>query len=246
MKEREKIMRAQHHHSINEFLDSLSRKLDIQIQEILKCAAYSEGVGIGYCIHLNNATKVKEELRKIKKKFISVNHLNSVKQLIELHQLIDKIYPNLQFSSYEHLIKPKILTQAKIELLLDTLEEKAQNLTERNYLPAASAAQQIITELYKLNDRYFIKEVINDAEYKIKALETIEKNKSILEEHRDYNYIIANFVLAILTVGTALLVHKVKYGNFLFFNQTDSAQKIAPLRQLITEQNETQFSLCKR
>ncbi|MES2142327.1 MAG: hypothetical protein V4471_05525 [Pseudomonadota bacterium] len=236
-------MKVQHPHSINELLDSSLITLEIQTQELLKCAAYAEG-GIGFYILLNNADKVRKELLKIKEMSISVDDLNSVKSLVKLHQFIEKTHQNLHFSSYERFIKPKILAHAKIEVQLDILKEKAQSLTERNCPSAASAAQQIITDLHTLNNRYFIKEEIKDAEYKVKALEIIGKNKSILEEHRDYNYIIANIILAILTVGTAPLIHKVKYGNFLFFTQTDSIQKIAPLKQLITEQDGMQSSLC--
>lgn len=238
-------MGAQRHPSMNELLDSSLRLTDTYMQNILKCAAYAEGMVFEHYKLLNHVIEIEKKIQQTKEIFISVDDLISVKAFIELDHLICKTCPALRLPSYNHLIKPKILAHAKIEVQLDILEEKAQNLTERNYLPAAAATQQIIIGLHKLNKQFFIKKAINDAEYKVKALETIDKNKAILEEHRDYNYIIANFILAILTVGTAPLIHKVKYGNFLFFSQTDSAQKIAPLRQLITEQNETQIQLLK-
>ena len=239
----EKLMKKQHHHSIAEFFTSSINDLEIQTQELLKCSVYTEGGGIAFYKLLNNAENVRKRLQKTKEMVTSTDDLNSVKSLVKLHQFIDKTYMNLYFSSYEDLINPKILAHAKIEVQLDILEEKAKSLIEHNHLSAASAAQQIITDLHQLDDRYFVKQEITDTEYKVKALEIIHKNEPILEEHRDSNYIIANIILAISTIGIALLAHKFKYGNFLFFKQTDSIQKIVPLKQLIIDQHETQCSL---
>lgn len=230
--------------SINGLLDLALRNTAAYIQGASECAAYAEGMAFGYGMLLDYAVKIEEKILETKKLFISVDDLSSVKTLIKLDQLICKTCPALCLSSYEYLIKPKILAQAKIEVQLDILEEKMQNLKARNCLSAAIAAQQIITDLHELNNRYFVKEEIKDIEYTANALEIIDKNKPILEEHRNYNYIIANIVLAILTAGTALLFHKVNYGNFLFFSETNSMQKIKPLKQLIANQNEMQFNSC--
>lgn len=190
-------------------------------------------------------SKVIENTKKVKKLFTSenldsVDALVAVKALLKLQEHINDLDLPSNFSSYNDFIKPEILAYAKIEIQLDLLEEKAKNLCERNHSLAASAIKGINTDLRQLNNQFFVEKAINANEYKNNALKNINQHKPILEEHRNCNYIIANLILAVLTLGTALLAHKVTYGSFLFFNQTDSAQKAEALSQMIA--NNTEFN----
>ncbi len=223
--------------NIDEWLESLLTAFETQHQSLFQCAILSEN-GMGFIMLMTRVSKAMKNTRDVRNLFTSVENLDSVdalvavKALLKLQQHINNLDLCI-FPSYKGLIKPEILAYAKIEIQLDLLKEKVKNLYERNYSAAASAINEINADLHQLNKQFFVEKVINADEYKIKALENINKHKPILEKHRNYNYIIANLILAVLTLGTALLAHKVTYGSFLFFNQTDSSYKVAALNQVI-------------
>lgn len=218
--------------NIDEWFELLLAELKNQEQSLLQCVILSEHA-FGIIMLMIRVAEVIKKTKETKDLFISVHDLDSVKALLKLHQFTHNLDLPINFLSYKNLIKPEILAYSKIEIQLDLLEEKAKNLCERNHSAAALAIDEINTDLRQLNTQFFVEKTIDADEYKIQALAGINKHNPILEEHRNYNYIIANLIFAVLTLGTALLAHKISYGSFLFFNQTDSAYRVAALNQVI-------------
>ncbi|MDA1256136.1 MAG: hypothetical protein O2928_16855, partial [Proteobacteria bacterium] len=73
------------------------------------------------------------------------------------------------------------------------------------------------------------------SQFNNRSFKTIEKNKPELEKHRGWKQVLGNLALAIIGLGVlyvaAGLVNKVFTGNFLFFNKTDSANKVEQLKE---------------
>ncbi|WP_218813791.1 hypothetical protein [Rickettsiella endosymbiont of Dermanyssus gallinae] len=130
----------------------------------------------------------------------------------------------------------KTLIYTQINLQLDKLENKANNLRDRDHILAYCKANNIVLILRDLNRDYFIDEKINYNTYKKKSFEIINQQRPELDKHRGYKQILGNLLIFIATLGAGQLVNKACNGNFLFsqrFFKTDSAKYIDKLSNMI-------------
>ena len=121
----------------------------------------------------------------------------------------------------------------QINLQLDELKNKAENLRDRNYTQDSEQATTIVNALRNLNRDYFIEKKIDYKIYKEKSLAIINQERSELDKHRGYKQILGNLLILILTLGTAQLINKACNDKFLFFNSTDSSKKLDNLNKII-------------
>ncbi len=188
------------------------------------------------CIRLSQFESLNEGIRNLENiQFASVEDFGSVKEILEIEQffLRSDTLKRFCFPAYRPFINPSLLTYVEIEVLLDTLEMKAEDLRCSGHRLAASEAKSLVFELRNLNRWHFSEEKIDYLDYKTRALQRINESRPILEQHRGYKELIGNLFLLILTAGTAFLINKACTGHFLFFKQTESAKQINVLTQTI-------------
>ncbi|HEY2566854.1 MAG TPA: hypothetical protein VGH95_04020 [Candidatus Aquirickettsiella sp.] len=125
-----------------------------------------------------------------------------------------------------------LLIYPQINLQLNKLENKAINLRDRGHTLASSKAIHIVELLRGLNQDFFIEKKINYDNYRSRAFDVINQNRSVLDQHRGYKQILGNLLILIATLGTGLLVNKACTGNFMFF-KTNSSQHINVLNNML-------------
>lgn len=187
-------------------------------------------------------SEIRHALRQFGKlHFVSVDDLDSVKRLIKMEQFfLNSInLNNFGFSNYKSFIHPALLAYAKIEVQLDTLEIKSNDLAFRGYQLAASEAKSVVFKIRDLNNWHFNENKFDYYVYKAKAYQIINDSLPVLEQHRGYKNIVINLIVLILTAGTAFLIHKACTGHFLFFKKTDSAEQLDELKQTISASQPT-------
>ena len=179
---------------------------------------------------LNEGIKFLENLH-----FVSKEDFASVKRLLEMEQYFLKSYTlrSFRFPDYNFYIHPHLLMDAKLDVQLDTLEMKADDLALRGHKLAKAEALNVVYHLRTLNQTYFEAQKIDGNDYKIRAFQIINDSRPVLEKHRGCKQILGNLLIFIATLGTGQLIHKALHGDFLFFKQTDSAKQIDALTQTI-------------
>lgn len=171
--------------------------------------------------------------------FESIDDLNSIKRLREVESFFSKntVLGDFAFPEYQSYIDPVFLIYADIEIQLDTLFIKADDLTNRGFNDAGDVVHKLIFNLKKLNRTYFQEKKIEKEEeykeYKFIAINIIDGARPILEQHRGYKKILTNLVALILTLGIAFIVNKAVNGHFLFFQKTNSSEQLDKLDQSI-------------
>lgn len=179
---------------------------------------------------LNEGIKALENIQ-----FLSCNHFASVKELMEIEQYFLKsdTLRCFHFPDYKSDIDPDLLIHVEMDVQLDTLEMKANDLSYRGHKLAANEAKSVVYDLRYLNFLFFAKQQLEYEDYKHRTLQIINNSRPVLEKHRGCKKILGNLIVFILTAGTAFLIHKALQGHFLFFKQTDSAKQIDALTQTI-------------
>jgi hypothetical protein len=175
-----------------------------------------------------------------KLKFASIDDFNSVKKLreAELFFLENEGLKKFKFPVYKSHISSDFIKYVEIELQLDSLEKKADDLTHRGHTLAASEAKHMVTLLRCLNHMYFKEKRIGYYDYKSKALDIVNQARPELEQHRGYKEILGNLIFLISTLGAAFIVNKVVNGHFLFFQKTDSAKQLDAISQALAAANQ--------
>jgi hypothetical protein len=116
------------------------------------------------------------------------------------------------------------------QVSLNEITDKALNLRKRGHTKAADKADTLARNLNEYADAYSNK--FTSEGYKIfsdNCLNAIKDSREELQKHRGWRRVLGNLVIAIACLGVfysvALLGNKLITGNYLFFNQTDSAKK---------------------
>ena len=173
--------------------------------------------------------------------FESIDDLNSIKRLREVELVFSKntVLRDFSFPKYRFYIDPVFLVYADIEIQLDTLFNKADDLTNRGFNDAGNVVHELIFNLKKLNRTYFQEKKIEKAEeykkYKFAAINIIDGARPLLEQHRGYKEILTNLAALILTLGIAFIVNKTVNGHFLFFQKTNSSEHLDKLDQCLSQ-----------
>ena len=193
------------------------------------------GIGLPFPFHfdigaLNKGIHTLERL-----KFTSVDDLDSVKKLRESELFFLKTdgLKEFKFPDYKSQIEPTFLIYVGIEIQLDRLSKKTDDLYRRGYHSEGIIAKGVETELKKLNHWFLEEKRIDDDDYKTRALTVIDEARPILAQHRGCKKILGNLTLLILTLGTAFIVNKTINGHFLFFQKTDSAKQLDEISQIL-------------
>lgn len=167
--------------------------------------------------------------------FDSVNDFQSIKELININLFFEKNYilNKFLFPNYKKYVDDNLLSHAVIDIQLDNLKFKSNDLIMRGHTYAAREIDLLIFHLRTLNKWYFVEGKIDGEDYKQRALKTINDSKPILEQHRGYKKIVGNLILFILTLGAIFIIKKAITGEFLFFQKTDSAKQIKSITENI-------------
>ena len=182
--------------------------------------------------------KLEYEIGIIKNnKFYSADSLESVKEFIKLQKIFNKdFFPGiLEGESIKHkgLIDEVLIIYANMEILLDNLQLKAVDLNSRGHTLEADKTTQMVSDLRHWNKLFFKQEKINYAIYMHETFKIINNDRELLEKHRGYKKILGNLFAFILTLGSAFIMNKAVTGKFLFFNKTDTINKINNIQKKI-------------
>jgi hypothetical protein len=166
--------------------------------------------------------------------FVSVDDFGSVKRLLELGDQFSKFseLDIISFTACQQYIPIRIHQRAVIEIALDELAKKADDLQSRQHYAAAETAHHLLLTLRSLTEAYFVTNSINFATYRQETSEVIENSRPILEKHRGYKKILGNLLVLIFTLGAGFLINKAYTGQFFFFNGTKTGKQLKNLTQL--------------
>jgi len=135
--------------------------------------------------------------------------------------------------------KPSQLDPSQKSFLvqLREIKTKEEKLRKNHHPKAADAALLLYKTVYKEAYMFFNNHENNDEkkfeEFKNKCSKAIETAHKELDKHRGWKQILGNLALAVIGLGVlyagAVVVNKAVTGNYLFFNKTDSANKVDKL-----------------
>ena len=177
-------------------------------------------------------------LEKIK--FASADDFNSVKKLkeAELFFLKKDGLKAFKFPDYKSQINPMLLTYADIDIQLDVLSKKSEELLCRNPNLAAWEAKYLIFDFRNLNRWYFEEKKLTEEEYKSRALHIIDETRPVLEQHLGFKEILVNLLLLIATLGIAPSINKAVNDHFLFFQKNYGAKQLDAISQILITANQ--------
>lgn len=154
-----------------------------------------------------------------------------------------------------HNVTPELLSEKKVQFMqnptadlseinkqelqvlkvhLDKLKIKATLFQSQAQQNAYQACSQLYQTLFQYAQRYQ-SHTFSLEEFKVQSQKTINTAHYELAQHRNCNYLLANLALFIGSLGIGYLAaattNLLTTGNFLFFNKTDSSQKLESLEQ---------------
>jgi hypothetical protein len=119
---------------------------------------------------------------------------------------------------------------------LEVMQEKSWELRNRGFTVAADAADVLVQTSRNHSADYFGNQ-IDYTMLKRNSEQAIHLAKPELEKHRGWKRLLMNLALCIAGLGVfyvaAGLIHKAVKGHFLFFNETDSIEKLHKLGQAL-------------
>ena len=174
--------------------------------------------------------------------FESIDNIDSVRKLKEAEAFFSKYsnyftcLKNVEFSECTSKINAQFLIYADIEVQLDALFDKANDLFHQQFNAEGDAIHELVFDFKRINRAYFKTNEIQYEEYKLRALFIMDKAKLILVE-QDYRYkmLFANILLLILTLGTAFILNKAINGHFLFFQKINNSEQLVKLNQTLSQ-----------
>ncbi len=176
-------------------------------------------------------------LDNIKHNFESVADLDSIEMLkhAELFFSQNAVLRDFIFPEYQSKIPLSLKILADIEIQLEVLSKKADDLQLRGFRSASLIAKGVVSDLKNLNQWRFKEKIIGYNDYKSRALAIISEAKPILEQHRGYKKLLGNLILLLLTLGCAFIINKAVNNHFLFFRQTKSSEQLGKLDQIVSQ-----------
>lgn len=184
---------------------------------------------------LNKATCI---LRKLINQFNSVDDFNSVKKLRQTELFFKN--PALRdygFLDYKSQIDHNLLDYVNIEIKLDKLSKKADDLYRRGYHVEGIIANGVENDIRNLNRWHFEKKLIDPNDYKTRALDIIYKARPTLEQHRGCKKILVNLFLFLISLGIAQAGNKIVNNRFLFFPETKNSVLLTKLEDRVYQLN---------
>ena len=179
--------------------------------------------------------------------FESLHYFNDDK-LIALFEkniaLTDMIYvinnsPVITQWNLDHadIISKRALLSQHSSLILDVRQKisdirlKSLNLSERGFTQDANVAKTLANEMTQVLNAFIDSPA--DVDIKARCTPIINNAKQSLNNHRGWGQMLTNLALAVAGLGViylaAGLINKAVTGNFLFFNQTDTFNKVTSL-----------------
>jgi hypothetical protein len=143
---------------------------------------------------------------------------------------------NKELSGIKHEIKISLTLEKKkreFDSQLNIISKKAVKLRTDGHLTAADKADELHTSLIRHSQIYFsnpTKEA--HIAFKNQSKEDIKKAHEELDKHRGWKRVLGNIGLAILGFGI-LYIAAVLINRNVFFNKTDSTEKLDNLEKLI-------------
>ncbi|KTC75365.1 effector protein B, substrate of the Dot/Icm secretion system [Legionella birminghamensis] len=230
------------------------------LENILALLALNESSNAQFVIMYDVSCPKKEELIKkllseIKKKdspvtLVSIGHEESplskaiTEQLAKSREIAKVSSPDRLLKAVvdkEVLeIKKGILFSVNLEKKreafteqLQIISQKAQKLRKDKHITAADAADALHRSLTDLSETYF-SHPSEEAyiTFRRESKKAIQKGHEELDKHRGWKRVLGNFGLAILGFGLLYGI-AVAINGGLFFNKTDSAEKLDSLEILI-------------
>lgn len=184
---------------------------------------------------LNKATSI---LSNLIRQFDSVDDFNSVKKLRQTELFFkNPILRDYGFLNYKSQIDPNLLDYVNIEIKLDKLSKKADDLYRRGYHVEGIIANGVENDLRNLNRWHFEKKLIDPHDYKTQALAIIDKARPILEKHRGCKKILVNLFLFLISLGIAQAGNKLVNNRFFFFPETKSSLLLTNLEHRVSKLN---------
>jgi hypothetical protein len=217
--------------SLAELLNQLKWKKS-KFNEVVEFA--SGGLPLPFYFDIDSLNKGIATLEKLE--FTSADDFYSVKKLREAELFFSKIegLKTFKFPDYKPQINPMLLTYADIDIQLDVLSKKSEELLRRNPNLAAWEAKYLIFDFRNLNRWYFEEKKIDCEEYKSRALHIIDETQPVLEHHLGFKEILVNLLLLVATLGIAPSINKAVNGHFLFFQKNYGAKQLDEISQTLT------------
>lgn len=108
----------------------------------------------------------------------------------------------------------------------------------RQYECKGAVIKQLYDELVVMVYNHFSDGEKNDVKFnnlrfKLELAEKLQSKDAELSVQRGWKRIVGNIVLGLFTAGAALLIHRLAYGEWLFFNKTTSQEKIAEVQRAV-------------
>ena len=123
--------------------------------------------------------------------------------------------------------------KCKFAIQLDIVEKKAKQLRQDGHITAADKADTLRKNLINHSQAYFSSpELANYQVFKREVRKDIEEVYEELSLHRGWKRLLGNIALAILGFGILYLA-AVMWNRNVFFNKTDSAEKLDKLQHLV-------------
>ncbi|TLY47041.1 MAG: hypothetical protein E6K54_07310 [Gammaproteobacteria bacterium] len=177
-------------------------------------------------------------LNKLNNKFHSFDDFNSIKKLRQTELFFkNPVLKEFAFFSYKSQIDSNLLDYVNIEIKLDKLSKKADDLYRRGYHVEGIIANGVENDIRNLNRWHFEKKLIDPNDYKTRALAIIDKARPTLEQHRGCKRILINLIALISTLGFAFIVNKGVNNRFLFCPETKSSEQLTKLEHSVSKLN---------
>ncbi len=214
---------------------TISRKEILEKQRKFNRAGYE-------VVHLEVINLGIKRLKNIQ--FKAIDNINSVRKLKEAEAFFSnahyaskhfKCTENFKFSYCTSKIDPYFLVYADIEIQLDALFDKANDLFRKEFNSEGNKLHELIFDFKKINYAYFKTNEITYEDYKFRALSIIDEARQIIKQNRGYKALLGNILVLILTLGTALIINKAISGHFLFFQKVNNSEQLDKLNQTLSQ-----------
>jgi hypothetical protein len=126
------------------------------------------------------------------------------------------------------------------------MQSYAKQLEKQNTEKSKAKSEAIVTIIrrlkieldafqkhYQEKDDPTTKDKLELLAFKLKFAKLLHRNDKQFEEHRGYKRCVWNILFALFSLGTAQLANKYFTGNYLFFNQTATQEKVSNLQKTL-------------
>lgn len=155
-------------------------------------------------------------------------------------ELINRFYIVRSTEPKDDVLSKEMKFFSKIERVksefaieLETIRNKSKKLRDDGHITAANKALELYQRLGIHANTYFLNpEQSNYIEFKKQVKDNIKDAYDELSQHRGWKRLLGNIALAILGFGILYLA-AVMINRNIFFNKTDSAEKLDELDRLV-------------